>query len=349
MGDGQRTGFVPIISVSRGEITESTHSGAAAVVDKNGKLIASIGNPNMAMFMRSTAKPMQALPFIQAGGHEKFGFTPKEIALICSSHSGTEDHFKTVADLQRKVGISEDLLQCGVHPPYDRASANLMIEKGSRPSQNHHNCSGKHTGKLAFAKLLDSDLDRYLEIDHPVQKEILKAIAEMCEVPEDEIVIGIDGCSAPVHALPLYNAALGLAKIADPSGLPPERAAACRIISSAMMEHPFMVAGPKRFDTDFMELVKGRMFVKSGSEGYMGIGILAADGKPGMGITIKISDGDAAGRARPAVALEIMRQLGVLSESDLGKIKNYGPQKNVENWRKLIVGQLTTTLKLNWH
>jgi L-asparaginase II len=338
MGEGQRTGFEPILVVSRGELTESTHYGAAAVVDKNGKLIASIGDPNMVMFMRSTAKPLQALPLIEAGGHERFGITPKEIALICSSHSGTVDHFETVVNLQHKIGVTEEFLQCGVHPPYDRVSANLLVEKGLQPSQNHHDCSGKHTGKLALAKL-----------DHPVQKEILKTIAEMCEVSEDEIVIGIDGCSAPVHGLPLYNAALGLAKIADPSGLSSERAAACRVISSAMMEHPFMVAGPKRFDTDFMEVVKGRIFVKSGAEGYLGIGILAADGKPGMGITIKISDGDATGRARPAAALEIMRQLGALSESDLKQVKSYSTHKNVENWRKLVVGQLTTNIKLNWH
>ena len=349
MEDGQFTGFEPIVEVSRGEITESIHYGAAAVVDRTGKLIASLGDPKMMMFMRSTAKPLQALPFIQSGGDKMFGLTPKEIALICASHSGTLDHYETVANLQKKIGITEDMLQCGKHSPYDRVSANLLIEKNQEPTQYHHNCSGKHTGKLAFAKLLQSDPGSYLELDHPVQKEIVKAIAEMCEFPEDEIVIGIDGCSAPVHGLPLYNAALGWAKLADPSDLIDERANACRTISSAMMEHPFMVAGPKRFDTDFMEIVKGRIFVKSGAEGYLGIGVLASDDKLGIGIVIKISDGDSAGRARPAVAIEIMKQLGVLSESDLEQLKNYGPVREVKNWRKLAVGQLKTDFELNWH
>ena len=349
MESGEQTGFEPIVRVSRGEITESLHFGAVAVVDKNGKMIASCGDPQMKMFMRSTAKPLQALPFILAGGHKEFRFTTKEIALICASHSGTEDHYETVGKLQEKVGILEDMLQCGIHNPYDRNSADLLIEKAQTPSQNHHNCSGKHTGKLAFSKLLNADMSRYLELDHPVQKAILKELAFMCEAAEEEIEIGIDGCSAPVHAVPLYNAALAWAKMSDPSDLSTERAEACRVISGAMMEHPFMVAGPKRFDTDFMEIMQGRIFVKSGAEGYLGIGILAVDGKEGIGIAIKISDGDLSGRARSVAAIEIMKQLGVLSSSDLEKLKFYGPRKEVRNWRKLIAGEVTPILNLNWH
>jgi L-asparaginase II len=336
--------------LTRGKTVESIHYGAIAVVDPMGSLVASYGDPDGVAFLRSTAKPFQALPFIEAKGHEHFGFTSREVALICASHSGTEEHVAGVSGIQAKVGLTSQDLVCGTHPPYHQPTADALKARGEKPSTNHHNCSGKHTGMLAHAIFKGLPTENYLDMAHPVQRSILQAFAEMCELPPEEVQLGTDGCSAPNFAVPFYNAAWALARLADPSGLSPERAEACRTITAAMMAHPDIVAGPDRSDTALMQAAKGRIVVKGGAEGYQGIGVMPGamgEGSPSLGIAIKISDGDGRDRARPAVALETLRQLGALSEEELAELSDYGPKKDVLNWRKIVVGEMRPTFTLN--
>jgi L-asparaginase II len=334
--------YQSVFELTRGNIVESTHFGAAAVVDSHGRLLAQLGDPQAVIFLRSTAKPFQALPFIERGGHEYFQFEPCDIALICASHSGTDAHVARVQAIQARIGISIDDLMCGMHYPFHEATTDAMKARGEKPTPYRHNCSGKHTGMLAHAKLLGTSTDNYLDLDHPVQQSILQTLAEICEIPVETIEIGIDGCSAPNFAIPLYNAALGYARLSEPLGLDPKRATACQTIHSAMMACPEMVAGPGRFDTLLMETAKGRIFTKAGAEGYQGIGLLpgalGAD-SPGIGIAIKISDGDPSGRARHGVALAILQALGALSDSELETLADLGPQKQLYNHRKINIGQ----------
>jgi L-asparaginase II len=110
--------YRPILEVTRGNTVETIHFGALAVVDSAGKLIASHGDPSVVTFLRSSAKPFQVLPFIEHGGQQVFGLDPKEVALICSSHSGTDDHVATVLSIQKKSGVEESDLMCGVHAPF---------------------------------------------------------------------------------------------------------------------------------------------------------------------------------------------------------------------------------------
>ena len=342
--------FQPVVELTRGETVESVHYGALAVVDFSGKLIASYGDPNRVAFLRSTAKPFQALPLIEAGGHTHFKMTAKEIAVICASHSGTDEHVETIKQLQAKIGITEEHLMCGAHPPYHAETAKAMLKRGEEPTPLRHNCSGKHTGMLAFAKQLDTPLESYLERDHPVQQRILKTIAEMCGLAEDQIAMGTDGCSAPVHATSIYHAAWGWARLVDPRQLSKPRAEACRTITDAMTAYPGMVAGPQRFDTDLMRSGGARIVAKAGAEGYQGIGIMPGalgEDSPGLGITIKIADGDRRGTVRPVVTLEILRQLGLLDSQMLQDLAYYGPVINIKNWRELIVGEMHPVFELN--
>jgi L-asparaginase II len=344
------TPYAPIYTLTRGNYVESLHYGAIAVVNTKGELVASHGDPHGASFLRSTAKPFQALPFIEAGGAEYFDLTPREIALICASHSGTDEHVRVVEGIQAKVGITEANLKCGTHPPMHKETAEAMRRRGEEPTPNRDNCSGKHTGMLAHAQLKGASLEDYLEFDHPVQQSILNAFTEMCGVDPENVELGIDGCSAPNFSIPFYNAAWGWARLADPAGLAPERAAACRKITADMMAHPDMVGGPGRFDTILMETTRGRIVVKSGAEGYMGMAIMpggiGAD-SPTLGIAMKISDGDGRGRARPAVSLEILRQLGALSPDELKALEEFGPSGEIRNRRgDLVVGQQSPTFTL---
>jgi L-asparaginase II len=342
--------FQPVIELTRGEITESIHYGALAVVDYSGKIVASYGNPDEVVFLRSTAKPLQALPLIETGGHTHFKLTDKEIAVICSSHSGTDEHVETIAGIQAKIGVSEEHLLCGAHPPYHAETAKRLIRQGEEPAALHHNCSGKHTGMLAYAKLLGASLDSYLDADHPVQQHILKAFTEMCGLAPQEIPLGIDGCSAPVFATSIYHAAWGWARMVDPRELPDARADACRTITRAMVTHPGMVAGPDRFDTAIMQHGSGQIVAKTGAEGYQGIGVLSgtlAPDSPGLGIALKIADGDRRGTISAAVALEILRQLGALNQQQLNAIESFGPVVKVRNWRKLVVGEMRPVFELD--
>ena len=341
--------YQPVFEVTRGNIVESVHFGAAAVVDSHGRLLAQLGDPQAVTFLRSTAKPFQALPFIERSGHEKFGLDVAEIAIMCASHSGTDQHVATVKSMQAKIGVTVDDLLCGMHYPYHEATADAMKLRGELPTPYRHNCSGKHTGMLGHAKLRGEPLQTYLDFHHPVQESILQAFAEMCDMPVEDVELGIDGCSAPNFASPLYNAAFGYARLCDPFGLSTGRAAACRTITGAMSAHPLMVGGPDRFDTLLMELGRGRIVVKGGAEGYQGVGLLpgaiTAD-SPGIGIAIKISDGDPSGRARHGVALAILQSLGALSDSDWEKLAAFGPQKQLYNYRKLHIGQSRPAFQL---
>jgi L-asparaginase II len=216
-----------------------------------------------------------------------------------------------------------------------------MLLRGEQTNPYRHNCSGKHTGMLAHARLRNLPVADYLDFHHPVQESILQAFAEMCDIPATKVELGIDGCSAPNFAVPLYKAAYGFARLCDPFSLEAKRAAACRTITSAMMAYPEMVGGPERFDTQLMQVGVGKIVVKGGAEGYQAVGIMPgalAPDSPGIGIAIKISDGDPGDRARTGTALAILRALGALNDAQLAEMGIFGPEKQLFNYRKLHVG-----------
>ena len=355
--------YQPIFQLSRGDIVESVHFGAIAVVESSGRLAAWYGDPGLVTFTRSSAKPFQALPFLENGGMQIYGLTLQEVALICASHSGTDEHLAVVRSIQAKTGISEADLMCGVHTPYDRSTAESMRRQGIVATPNRHNCSGKHSGMLAFSKMLGFPPDpnglAYIDPHHPVQQIILEAFAEMCDLPPEEIHLGIDGCSAPNFAVPLSGTALAFARICQPEGLPERRAETCHLISNAMLTYPDMIGGPDNFDTYLMQAAQGRVICKGGAEGFQAFGIMPGAIKPdspAFGVAFKISDGDLKGHnrpygdprghVRPAVALEILHQLGVFDAQDLEKLADYGPEFSVENWRQLKVGWASPCFEL---
>lgn len=340
------TPYAPIFELTRGDTVECIHYGAAAVVDAQGRLVAWWGSPEAVTFLRSTAKPFQAMPFIEREGHLAFGLTPREIALICASHSGTDAHVEVARSIQAKTGVAEADLMCGIHPLSHQPTIEAMQKRNEPLTSNRHNCSGKHTGMLAFTRLLGLSNDQpYIDLAHPVQQSILQTFAEMCALPLEEVHVGIDGCSAPNFAVPLRNAALAFARLCDPQTgkvQPARRQAACDTIRSAMIQHPDMVAGPERLDTLLMEVGGGRLVCKGGAEAFYGLGLLPGalgTGSPALGIALKIADGDGRKRVVDAVVLEVLRQLGLFSTDEMQSLAAYGPAFPVYNWRKLQVGQ----------
>ena len=343
--------YIPVFELTRGEAVESIHFGAIAVVDAQARLVASYGDPQVVTYLRSSAKPMQALPFIEHGGQAAFGLTLREISLMCASHSGTDDHVAVLHSIQAKAGITEIDLMCGSHPLSHRPTVEAMRQRGESVSPNRHNCSGKHTGMMAHARLHGWTIADYINPTHPVQQEIVQTFVEMCGLSREQVRHGTDGCSAPNFAVPLRNAALAFARLSDPAGLPPARADACRTITAAMMSYPDMVGGPDSFDTMLMQVTGSRIVCKGGAEGYQVLGLLRGaigPDSPTLGIALKISEGDQRGQARQAVILEVLRQLGAITPAELEALAKFGPSFSLYNWRKLLVGEARTCFQLHF-
>lgn len=335
-----------MVAVTRGGRVESLHFGCLAVCDAAGRLRASCGDPGLVSFLRSTAKPLQALPFVESGAAQAFAATDRDLALACASHAGTDAHVAAVAEFQERAGLSESDLRCGTHRPLDRQAAADLRRRDESPTSNRHNCSGKHTAMLALARHLGQPMDSYLQLDHPVQQEILRTVAEMTGVPTEEIALGVDGCSAPNFALPLRGTATAYARLADPAGMSPERRRALERIHTAMTGFPSLVAGPGRFDTQLMEATEGRVLAKGGAEGYLGLAVQRED-DVALGVALKVVDGDLKSRAKPRIALEVLRQMNVLDAAVASRLQAE-IETQVTSHRGEVVGKLEACFELNF-
>lgn len=344
-------GYTPLFHICRGTTVESIHYGAIAVVTAEGNLFAWAGDPHINTFLRSSAKPFQTLPLLEMGGLEKFQITGDELAITCASHSGTDTHLKSIYNLQQKIGVSESDLRCCTHQPFDPASREKLRAQGIRPSPNHHNCSGKHTGMLGQAKLLGVSLEKYTEVEHPVQEQILSTFCEMCEISQDKVSVGRDGCSVPTFSIPLFNSAWGWARLVNPAGLPDKRTKACQTITNSMGTHPFYIGGPGRFDTQLMKTAPGKIISKTGAEAFQAAGIFKnaiAPGSPALGIALKIADGDQGKRSRRAVMLEVLNQLNLLSPKEQSDLGEFGPVLEYRNQCGIVIGQGNPCFQLQY-
>jgi L-asparaginase II len=354
----------PLVEVTRGPIVESIHFGSFVVVDAAGKVIASAGNPETMTYLRSSAKPFQVLPFVEQGGVEHFHLTDRELAIMCASHHGTDAHVEVLQGIHKKLRVNAGNLLCGMHTPSDIDTAERMFLNGEANSPLRHNCSGKHTGMLAACLLRGLSIEDYINPTHPIQQTIFQTFSEMTGVPLSQMPMGTDGCSAPVFAVPMRAAAWAFARLADPSALAEPRRSALSHIFRAMTSHPDMIAGTGAFDTELMTVAAGRILTKGGAEGYQAISVLpgaCGAGSPAYGITIKIADGDLSqrdredhgnhiandggGRARVTVALEILRELGALSASQIQALKIYDKRPQY-NWRHIQVGEIRPCFEL---
>lgn len=319
----------PVTRILRGEIVESIHYGSAAVVNAEGRLLYRVGDPYHVTYLRSSAKPFQAVAVIGSGAGKEFGFTSTEIAVMAGSHSGENKHIEAVSSILDKIGLGSEHLKCGTHPPIrDTLSKS---DQGQARSTLHHNCSGKHAGMLALAVFKNLSIDDYISPSHPVQELIIKTVAEICAYPEDKIGIAIDGCSVPNHALPLYNMALGYARMAAPNAVPREKAQAYNTVTMAMLEHPDYVAGDGRFDTVLSGSPGEKIISKAGAEALECFSFV--DRK--LGAALKVIDG--AKRALFPFSVEFLYKLGIRSRNE--ELDEFH-RPVIKNWSGLEVGKI---------
>jgi L-asparaginase II len=322
---GAAHGAPPVlVEVLRGQAVESRHRGSIVVVSPDGTIVASVGDPDQFIFLRSAAKPFQLLPFVASGRFDEYGLGTEALAIMAASHSGEDRHVRTVQQLLRRAGLTSAVLQNQVHAPYDVETANRLIRDGEAPTALRGNCSGKHAGMVMYAKAMGWPLESYWHPQHPVQRQALEAVAALSDVPPERIETATDGCGVVTFGMPLRGLALAFARPADPSSVadPTVRSALTRI-RDAMIEHPELVAGERRrTDTEIMRAARGRIVAKGGAEGVQAVGLLAGDGARAApaGMALKVEDGAGATRAVNVATIEALRQLGALSAAEVERL-----------------------------
>jgi len=280
-----------IVEAVRGELVESRHRVSVAVTDPEGELLAWAGDPDLVTFLRSAAKPFQALPLIEDGAADRFEVTPEELALACASHSSEPDQVELVRRWLERLGLSEADLACGPHRPLSvdfalpeedgplvRASSS-RVEVPRTPVAS--NCSGKHTGMLALALHHGWPIRGYHQADHPVQRRCKASLAKWTGLAPEAMAEAIDGCAVVTFAVPVRALAAAFARLGAAGD-----AAAQRVVA-AMTGRPDLVAGRGRPCTALMQAYPGGLLAKVGAEGVYGATLLGR----GLGIGLKVEDG----------------------------------------------------------
>jgi L-asparaginase II len=326
------------VQVLRGGLLESRHKVHAAVVNSEGKLIASVGDPHFSSFLRSSAKPFQALSLIPY--LEQLGLNSAHLAIAMASHNGEPIHVQTVADLQAKAGVKLEWLVCGTHQPFSVSARAALRAANQKPNVLQHNCSGKHSGMLAACLAKGLPTTGYAQPDHPHQLEIANDICVLMET--DSLEIAIDGCSVPCYRVPLERVALGMTRFAAPETAPKTYQSRLEQAFHAMREHPYLIAGEQRIDTALMQNLPS-LISKIGAEAFMVLAI--RDTSHGnLGIAMKIEDGTE--RARDIAILRILEQLGIVAPNDT----SFSSHRNtiLKNHAGLEVGEINAAFDLEF-
>jgi L-asparaginase II len=321
-----------LVRLWRGAHVESQHRGAWVLADASGAVLDGAGAAGASFYARSAVKALQALPLVESGAAQRFGFGDRELALALASHDAEPQHLEVVEGMLRRIGLGPGDLGCGVQPPRDAATRAALEERGASPSALHNNCSGKHAGFLALARHLGEDPARYLEPESEVQRLARRAVCAMCGVEERDVALATDGCSAPTFRLPLCGLATAFARLANPAGLAPERRAACEWMLRAATENPELIAGRRgRICTDLARAGAGRIFPKVGAEAVYALGVAGE----GRALAVKIDDGGP--RALHALVVRLVERFGFLGGPALESLAGWRGHP-LRNWVGREVG-----------
>lgn len=248
-----------VVEVRRNGVVEARHR-VHAVAVQGGKVVAAAGDAALTCFMRSSSKPIQALPLARA----RDDLDERDLAIASASHRASEEQIAAVRALLAKAPATEDELEVGP-------------QEGRPPEPIYNNCSGKHAGMLALCRANGWDAKGYRLAAHSVQQGCLAAHAEATEVNADALPTGIDGCGVVTFALTLERMAHAFSRF--------EQLPAGARIAGAMRAHPNLVGGPDGADVMLMQAAPG-WFAKGGAEG-----LLCAGGPDGLGVALKCDDG----------------------------------------------------------
>jgi len=282
--------FAPIAVARRSGFDESVHTGAGVVVDADGRVVASIGDPHLPVYLRSSLKAFQAAAMVDAG----LDLPSELLALVCASHSGESFHLEGVLTILASAGLGAEALGNAATLPYGEAARNEVLAGGGAASSLFQNCSGKHAGMLATCVANGWPTGDYLAVDHPLQRTICDWIEASGAAVHH---VGVDGCGAPTHALALREGA----------DLFRSMALAASPVLDAMATHPEFVGGSGRDVTDWMVAVPG-LVAKDGAAGVQALVLTDGDHR-GWAAMYKVADGSS--EARSAVIPAALAAMGV--------------------------------------
>jgi L-asparaginase II len=325
-----------VVEVTRGNLVESRHRGMVVAVDGSGKTVFSLGETDAAVFPRSACKAMQALPLMETGAADAYGFGNKELALACASHSGEPAHVALAAAMLAAAGRDVSALECGEHWSFNQDTIIAQARSLKYPTQLHNNCSGKHAGFICACCHGGEETAGYVTYDHPLQREIRGVMESLTGAALAHDNCGIDGCSIPTYAVPLKGLAHGFARMVTGDGLEPLRAKASRRLVEACMAEPFYVAGTRRACTRLMQAAPGRIFAKTGAEGVF----CAAIPEKGIAIALKCEDG--ATRAAEAMVAATLARF-FRDEPELHASLMAQANHSMRNWNGIHVGDVRVT------
>ncbi|ASN04177.1 asparaginase [Virgibacillus necropolis] len=328
-----------LVSDYRNGILENIHPGHICGVDEFGSVKYQVGNPDHLTFLRSALKPIQAIPAIANGIQEHFKLTNRETALIAASHRGEEFHVDELEKLLDKVGIQEEELLC--HPTYPlNPRSKDKLAKNNQPNRRlYHNCSGKHLGMIALAKILGVSTEGYFKPDHPVQQEILSALSSVSGCKVEHIHSGVDGCGVPVYALPLRYIANTYLRFARPELIEDRfiRRAVFQI-TSMMNENPDIISGTDTICTSL--LMDGNIVAKGGAQGVYCFGL----DEEKMGFSLKVIDGSE--EQWPIIVASILEQINYKNKDTIQRLYQL-TEKDIYNDNNKLVGNKEASFKLN--
>jgi L-asparaginase II len=299
-------------------------------------MVLSLGDVDSPVFPRSACKAMQALPLVESGAADAYGFGDKELALSASSHSGEPEHAALAASMLKAAGRSETDLECGAHWSFEQKVLIDQARSMDKPNALHNNCSGKHAGFVCAACHMGMDPKGYVAYEHPLQAEIRDVMADLTGAALGHDNCGTDGCSIPTYAVPLRGLAHGFAKMATGQGLGALRARASKRILDACMASPFYVAGTKRSCTRLMQSAPGRIFAKTGAEGVFCAAI------PEQGIAIALKSEDGASRAADSIVAGLLARF-FRSDSEVEAKLMAIANHTMRNWNSIAVGEVRVT------
>lgn len=317
------------VIVTRGDAVESEHRVHAAVVDACDRLIGNARDAELTTYWRSCAKPFQAMPLLESGGFDSYGWSAEELALTCASHGGEPEHVAIVESMLETLGLEEGDLACGPHEPLTARGAKILRDCGARLKRVHNNCSGKHTGMLGLAKHQGWSIEGYERPSHPVQQAMLNQVALWSGSVASQIDIAVDGCGAAVFGLPLDRMARAYARF----GAAVQRGEEIPSrIAKAMGSYPFLVGGTDRIDSVIIEETDGRVLAKVGAEGVHSAVILDS----GIGLALKVEDGNP--RAQQPALIRLLQELEALPDPLPPRLEDF-LVRPVKNSRGETVGE----------
>ncbi|MEI7474585.1 MAG: asparaginase [bacterium] len=300
-----------LVQSIRNNLVEREHAGFIICMDLNKNIIFQKGNPeNYKCFLRSCAKPFQALPIILSDTYNHYGLTKSELAACCASHTGSKTHTETVEGILNKTGLTKYALMCGIHEPLDKKTKLNLLKNNLPATELHNNCSGKHAGMLAVCKKQGWDIENYIETNHPLQKWIKEITKNYCNINNEQYYETLDGCGTPVGGMTLEKMTEGFLNLL--------KTKEGKIIIDAFINNPILIGGEDRIDSLIIKESYSNLMAKVGAEGLC----IVLNKKLKQCLLVKIMDSNM--QARSIALLETLKQLNWLNKEIFTKteIKN---------------------------